>query len=267
MDIGKKSRSEIELAYRSLSFPDAPADRPYIVINMVSSFDGSVTVMDAESGTPSERGLGSAMDKRVMQLLRSHTDAVLNGAETLRVSGSSSAIADDELSAIRGAQGRPRNPLAMTLSRKGEDLPLDPADPRSDFFYSREFDAVVFVTSAASGATVNRIAATGRHVEVISASDDNIAELLSIARRRYDAQLLVCEGGPTINGRLVGQGLADEVFMTLAPKLVGGGKHLVELDEPFDRDRLQSLEPLWSYYLPDSGELFLRYRTEQGNAH
>ncbi len=264
MDIGQRSPAEIELAYRSQGFPEARVDRPYVVLNMVSSFDGSVTVADPESGMPSERGLGSSMDKRVMQLLRSHTDAVLNGAETLRASGSSSAIGDDELSAIRGAQGKPRNPLAMTLSRKGNDLPLDPGDPRSDFFYSREFEAVVFVTSAASGGTVERIAATGRHVEVISASDDNISELLSIARRRYDVRLLVCEGGPTINGALIGRGLADEVFMTFAPKLVGGGKHMVQLRQPFDRDHLQGLEPLWSYYLPDSGELFLRYRITHG---
>lgn len=259
MDVKESSLLELELRYRSLSFPEANVDRPHVVINMVSSFDGSVTVVDPHTGQPSERGLGSPADKRMMQLLRSHADAVLNGAETLRVSGSSSVVVDEELRAIRRTKGRPNNPVAMILTRKGDRLPLDPADPKSEFFYSKEFEAVVFVTSMASRSTVERIAATGRSVEVISESPDNIIELLAIARNKYGVRLLVCEGGPVINGELIGHGTADEFFMTFAPKIVGGGKHAVELTEPLDSDRLQGLQAVSSYYLSETGELFLRY--------
>jgi riboflavin biosynthesis pyrimidine reductase len=231
---------------------------------MVSSFDGCVTVVDPRTGEPSERGLGSAADKRVMQLLRSHADAVLNGAETLRVSGSSSVVADEELRAIRRAKGKPSNPLAIIMSRTGEGLPLDRIDPKSDFFYSQEFEAVVFITSAAPSSTVERITATGRSVEMISESSDNIAELLAIARSKYGVKLLVCEGGPSINGALIGHGVADEFFMTFAPKIVGGGKHPVELPQPLDRDRLQALQAVSSCYVSETGELFLRYRIDFG---
>lgn len=263
MDIRETSLVELEQSYRSLNFPEARTDRPYVVINMVSSFDGCVTVADPRTGEPSERGLGSSADKRVMQLLRSHADAVLNGAETLRISGSSPVVADEELRAIRRTRGQPSNPLAIIMTRDGERLPLDRDNPNSDFFYSKEFEAVIFVTSAATDSTVERISATGRSVEVISESADNIAELLSIARRKYNVKLLVCEGGPSINGALIGHGMADEFFMTFAPMIVGGGKHPVELSVPLDRDRLQGLQPVSSYYLSGTGELLLRYQIDR----
>ena len=264
VDIRETSLVELEQRYRSFSFPEGRTDRPHVVINMVSSFDGCVTVVDPRTGDPSERGLGSSADKRVMQLLRSHADAVLNGAETLRVSGSSPVVADEELRAIRRIKGKPGNPSAIIMSRTGEHLPLDRTDPKSEFFYSKEFEAVVFVTSTASNSTVERIAATGRSVEVMSEASDNIAELLSIARRKYGVKLLVCEGGPSINGALIGHGMADEFFMTFAPKIVGGGKHPVELPEPLERDRLQGLQAVSSYYLSETGELLLRYRIDSG---
>jgi riboflavin biosynthesis pyrimidine reductase len=267
IDIKAISLDELEQRYRSLTFPEGQPDKPHVIINMVSSFDGSVTVADPRTSEPSERGLGSSADKRVMQLLRSHADAVLNGAETLRVSGSSPVVADEELRAIRRSSGKPNNPLAIVITRTGEHLPLDRADPNSDFFYSQEFNAVVFVTSAATTSTMERIAATGRSVEMISESPDNIAELLAIARSKYGVDMLVCEGGPSINGALIGRGMADEFFMTFVPKIVGGGKHAVELPVPFDRDRLQGLQPVSSYYLSATGELLFRYHIDSSRTH
>jgi riboflavin biosynthesis pyrimidine reductase len=70
--------------YTALEFPPPPADRPYVVTNMVMSLDGSVVV----EGT--ERGLGSAVDQALMRELRVPVDVVMNGAGTLRASGTSS---------------------------------------------------------------------------------------------------------------------------------------------------------------------------------
>ena len=64
--------------YLNLSFPPPPADRPYVIINMVGSLDGKAVIEG------SERGLGSPEDQDRMQELRAHADAVLNGAGTMR---------------------------------------------------------------------------------------------------------------------------------------------------------------------------------------
>ena len=40
---------------------------------------------------------------------------------------------------------------------------------------------------------------------------------------------VLCEGGPTILGALLAEGLVDELFLSLAPRLVGGhGPGIVE---------------------------------------
>ena len=59
----------------------------------------------------------------------------------------------------------------------------------------------------------------------------------SAARLSACASLL-CEGGPTLFGSLLGEGLVDELFLTLAPKLTGGGRGPTissgtELSEPW----------------------------------
>ena len=42
-------------------------------------------------------------------------------------------------------------------------------------------------------------------------------------RSAYDVRSLLCEGGPTLFGALLGEDLVDELFLSLAPKLTGGG--------------------------------------------
>jgi riboflavin biosynthesis pyrimidine reductase len=41
-------------------------------------------------------------------------------------------------------------------------------------------------------------------------------------RERYPDGLLVCEGGPTVLGLVVAEGLLDQLLLSVSPKLVGG---------------------------------------------
>ena len=75
-------------------------------------------------------------------------------------------------------------------------------------------------------------------------------------RHDYGVRSLLCEGGPTLFGSLLGEGLVDELFLTLAPKLAGGGRGPTissgtELSEP------QTLTLLW--LLGRNESLYLRY--------
>ena len=42
-------------------------------------------------------------------------------------------------------------------------------------------------------------------------------------RSDYGVRTLLCEGGPTLFGALLTEDVVDELFLTLAPKLAGGG--------------------------------------------
>jgi 5-amino-6-(5-phosphoribosylamino)uracil reductase len=83
-----------------------------------------------------------------------------------------------------------------------------------------------------------------------------LTTVLRHLRSERGIRSLLCEGGPTMFGVLLQEGLADELFLTLAPKLAGGGTSPTiasgpELAEP---DRL-SLK----WVLERQGSLFLRY--------
>ncbi len=240
--------------YTFLTFPDPPADRPYVIVNMVSSVDGRVTV----EGT--ERGLGSPRDQRLMRELRVHADIALNGAGTLRASGTSSRLGDPALEELRVARGKSRTPIATVLSRTG-DLPLDRA-----FFTARDFDAMVYLSDAASADRAQAIEGTGRRVVRVPAGDE-MGGMLRHMRSDLDARLLLVEGGPTINGQLFELGCVDEFFLTLGGVVVNGN----ELKPPVQSKREPSIAALTHLELisavpnGETNEVYLRYRVTRGD--
>jgi 2,5-diamino-6-(ribosylamino)-4(3H)-pyrimidinone 5'-phosphate reductase len=238
--------------YRALDFPEPPADRPYLYINMVASVDGKATV------DGSERGLGSTGDKRIMQELRAHADAVINGAQTLRISGSSPTVRDADLQALRRELGRAPQPLGVIISQSG-DLPLD-----HRFFTSREFDALVIVTEKTPPDRVAAIRATGRKVAIVPAGPDNGAAIATTLRRDYGVRYALVEGGPTINASLFHADVVDELFLTLAPWIVGGRESLTPVEgEPFSRETMPPLRLRGLFHCRSTDELFLRYTVER----
>ena len=93
-----------QLAILALEFPDPPADRPYVIADMVASSDGK-TVIEGD-----ETGIGSRTDRRLLHELRLHADVVLTGAGTLRATGASPRLHEADLEALRVQRGR----LGMT---------------------------------------------------------------------------------------------------------------------------------------------------------
>ena len=238
--------------YTTLIFPAPPPDRPYVILNIVSSADGRIVVEDTE------RGLGSPQDQRLMRELRLHADVVLNGAGTLRASGTSSRLGDPVLEDARVARGLPRTPIAAVLSRSG-DLPLERA-----FFTARDFEAIVYLSTAAPDARARAIEATGRCVVRLPAGDE-VRTMLEHMRRELGARLLLVEGGPTINGQLFDLGSVDEFFLTIGGVIVNGNrvKTAVESARYPSSEALTHLELVSA--VPDSAtnEVYLRYRVRR----
>ena len=97
----------------------------------------------------------------------------------------------------------------------------------------------------------------GRRLVVVESGPRGQADLPALLRslRGEGVRALLCEGGPTLHGSLQAAGLVDELFLTIAPKLVGGGApRILEGDLAGTRP----LELAW--LLEDDGELFARYR-------
>ncbi|MPZ23147.1 MAG: deaminase [Dehalococcoidia bacterium] len=235
--------------YTALDLPAIPPDRPYVLVNMVMSIDGKVVV----DGT--EQGLGSKTDQELMRELRVNADIVMNGAGTLRASGTSPRIGRPDLVRLRTEAGKPANPIGAVISASG-DLPLDRI-----FFTAGDFRAVVYLAATVPEERREAVQATGRLVHVLP-PEDPIRAMLRHMRQDLGAQVLLLEGGPTLNAELLGVGAVDEFFVTIGPVIVGGRDTLtaVEGERARSRDELARASLLSAVHNPETGEVYLRYR-------
>lgn len=220
---------------------DVPAERPRLAINMVASVDGRVTA-DGRSAV----GLGSPADQHLLRRLRAEADAVLVGAGALRAERFSPRV-PAALSHERVARGQPPQPIGVVVSGSGQ------VDPHHPYFTTATPDWPRLVYTVAAGARA--LARPGVEVQVMEPGGPLDLALVLAHLRARGVRRMVCEGGPTLNASLVEAGLADELFLTLAPTLLGGRSPLTLLSGEVIRRRLE----LRSVY-ERAGELFLRYR-------
>jgi riboflavin-specific deaminase-like protein len=217
----------------------APASRPYVLANMVSSADGRTT-LDGKSG-----GLGNEADRELFHALREQVDAILVGTGTLRAERYGPFVRDPERRARREAAGLAATPMGCVVTRSLR-LPDDIAlfeDPGS---------AIAVYTSADADppAVAARLELTRLPSEMLT-----MTSALEHLLAHHGVRSVLCEGGPTILGALLHEGLVDELFLSLAPRLVAGhGPGVVEgpaLPVPAELDL--------AWVLESDGELFLRY--------
>jgi riboflavin biosynthesis pyrimidine reductase len=217
----------------------APADRPYVIANFVLSVDGRAT-FHGGSGH-----LGDEGDLEVFRALRREVDAVLAGTGTLRAEQYGRILKLPASREDRRRRGLAPEPLVTTLKRRGNvplDIPLF-AEPEAEvvLFSGREID-------------VSRAAA---HVEVVVLDPPDLASALVYLRAHHQVRLLLCEGGPAMLAALVRARLLDELFLTLAPVLTGGGTGPALTTGP-ELPELRGME--LASVLERAGSLFLRYR-------
>ena len=185
---------------------------PVVIMNMVSSIDGATSVDGRATG------LGSRSDRQVMNNLRSQVDAVMIGANTLRAEKYSMKL-PDHLSEKRRLRGQRRAPWLV--------IPTSTADLPTDNLISSPPTDTVLLTSSTLGFTSHALSD-----HILTVDEDDPAEspgtfdwtrALRSLRADYDVQTLLVEGGPSLNGHLVKSRLVDQLFLTIAPKLLGGG--------------------------------------------
>jgi riboflavin biosynthesis pyrimidine reductase len=118
----------------------------------------------------------------------------------------------------------------------------------------KRFDAVMI---GAGTMRAERYANLSKRLVVVESGGGEWADIGDLLRslREEGVRAVICEGGPTLHGSLQAAGLVDELFLTIAPKLTGGGApNILEGALPDARE----LELLW--LLEQDGELFARYR-------
>jgi riboflavin-specific deaminase-like protein len=219
----------------------APPDRPYLIVNMVSSLDGKATI---EWRT---KGLSTELDRELFHRLRTQVDAVMVGAGTVRAERYGRMTKNEELRAARTDDGLAADPVAVVVSAR-LDLPADLP------LLNEPEQRVVIATH--SDATLPEL---GDQV-VYERTGEDLQLLMARLREEHRVRSVLCEGGPTLNASLLPAGLVDELFLAIAPALAGsaGSLSIVNralLAQPVDLDLRWLLE--------SEGQLFARYALRQ----
>jgi riboflavin-specific deaminase-like protein len=228
--------------YADLGLPEGD---PYVVLTMVATVDGKATI-DGRA-----RPIGSSVDHLLMRRIRANVDAVMSGAGTLRAEGLDLSVPDD-LAALRRERGLSDQPLAVIVTGSG----VLPTDRR--IFRSGQ-SVVVFVTEETPAERVRPLEAVADVRRVPGAGQPDMRAVMAALTGEFGVRRLACEGGPNVNVPLVHEGIADELFLTVAPKLSGGSTTLTILaGHELPIPDIPLLE-LVSVHLAGS-ELYLRYR-------
>lgn len=235
---GDESLDEV---YADLDLPGGGA-RPYVYIGMVASVDGSA-VVDGRS-----TGLGGPADRAAFRGLRETCDVILVGAGTVRREDYRPPRAPEEVVARRAGRGLAPRATVAVVTASGR------LDPDARLFGDPTYRPVVVTSEAADVDHLHEVADV---VRCGPTSVDLGVALEHLAAR--GARRVLCEGGPRLNADLLRAGLVDELFLTVAPTLVGSSPHRIvdgRLDTPMDL----ALVGLRHH----GGELLLRYQVRRG---
>lgn len=231
--------------YSSLRLPSPPVGRPFIAINMISSLDGKVTVQ----GELKPGSLGGSFDRQTMNVIRNRFDAVLSGGNTLRSHPFYLGV-PQEYEKDRVSRGLNPQPYTVCLTGSGR---LDPDGP---LFQNPPLPPIV-LTSSSGAENLDPAIKQVSQVEVLP-EGAGMLEISQLLLDKYNVHYLLVEGGPSVNYQFLQAGIVDQLFLTLAPRLVGArNEHSLAMgDEVLPQPNEISL--LSAH--PHENELYLRYQ-------
>lgn len=234
-DPGPTTVAEQLETYRPWEEPRA--GRPLVAMNFVATVDGRATI-EGRSGP-----IGSDTDAAMLAGLRTRCDALMVGAGTMRVERYGRLVAKDETRELRQAAGLPSEPLMVLVSGR-LDLPWEAP------LFTEGGEVLIFTASETEPPETESSVEVVRHEGAV-----NLTEALRFLRRERDVRALLSEGGPHLHQQMQADGLVDDLFLTIAPKLSGGEAARI-LEGPLPG--VTDLELAW--LLEEDGELFARYR-------
>jgi riboflavin biosynthesis pyrimidine reductase len=203
---------ELETIYGRFGMPE-----DVVLANFVSSIDGVVAIPGTPKASPLISG-GHPADRFVVALLRAAADAVVIGAGTYRAHEgpwtSERAFPDraEVFAELRQRLGVAPEPTLVVVTRSGSIGPPRPI-----------LRGAIIVTTTQAASTLGDHAAAGATVVALEEASVGVRELLAELRDRGFRRILT-EGGPDLMGRLLAAFAVDELFLTVAPALLGGGE-------------------------------------------
>ncbi len=185
--------------------------RPWVTLKAAITLDGRLAARGGDA-----RWVSGELSRLEAHRMRDVADAILVGANTVRL--------DDPSLTTRLPSGRGHDAQRVILDGRLTVPPDATCLPGALVVCARDADSARQKRLEKRGAEVLRL--PGRHGRV------DLRALVDELGRRELLTLLV-EGGGQVHGAFIAAGLADEVALFVAPKLIGaGGVPLLAVDGP-----------------------------------
>ena len=215
-------------------------DGPWVMFNMVASVDGATAVEGGSSA------LNDPDDKALFAALRAVPDVILVGAGTIRAENYGPVSLDEERRARRIDHGLSPAPR-LAIATAGLSV-----EPDMKVFEDPGHKPLIITSDEVSS---DRIEVFEGRADVVQLADLDAASILDSLG---DPAVVLCEGGPTLNGQLIADGFIHEMNLTIAPMVAVGESYRIAHGE----ELLPPAEMRLARTLVGDRSLFLRYVRE-----
>ena len=179
--------------------------RPWVILKWAQSVDGKIATRTGDS-----KWITDEVMRGHAHRVRGRMDAIIVGSQTART--------DDPMLTCRAGRA-PRVATRVVVDTKLR-TPVTAQLVRT----AREVPTLLFCGDRAPEARLCRLEAAGCAVERVSESGRSGLALTEVLDRLGERQMtnVLVEGGGALLGDFFDQGLADEVHVYIAPRLIGG---------------------------------------------
>lgn len=208
------------------------ANSIYVIQSCAVSVDGFI-----DDTSPKRLVLSCTRDKDRVDEVRSHCDAILVGAGTIRADDPKLAIKSEKRRRERVFRGLAPELIKVTITRCGH------LDRNSRFFLVGEGLKIVYCPQSLEKELRDYL---GDRAEVVASEGENVNphSLLEDLRKRGVKRLMV-EGGSAVGTMFLNAGLVDELRLAIAPFFVGeeGAPRFVNAGKfPHDKSKRMSVQ-------------------------
>ena len=179
--------------------------RPWVILKSAFSLDGKIATRTGDS-----RWITGSKARAYVHRLRSRVDAVLVGAETVRV--------DDPQLTVRPKKKGMHNPARIIVAGKNT------ISISAKIFNNAHKERVIYAASASlSSARKKKLQEIGVEVLLVKHKKEQVdLPLLMDKLGKMEITSIMIEGGSEISGNALKEKLIDKVICFLAPKIIGG---------------------------------------------
>jgi 5-amino-6-(5-phosphoribosylamino)uracil reductase len=181
-------------------------DRPYTLLSCCVSIDGYI------GNGASRLLLSNDADFDRVDAVRASCDAILVGAETVRIDNPRLLVRSQSRRDERTARGLPPSPTKVTVTRRAE------LDAHADFFTAGEAEKLVYCTRSLVDDARERL---GPVATVVDGGESVEMRMLSADLAVRGVERLMVEGGGTVHTQFLSEDLVDELQLVVAPVFVG----------------------------------------------